>query len=79
MKPDISRVKRPKDWPFSLSEESEWAINELLEGLDHGSDLYYDLWLEDCHAAFRSQTEEEERQLYAYYVAGGWGYDAMEQ
>lgn len=74
---DITKVRRPADWPFSLTSESSEAVEELIDGIKRQDLTNFDLFLEDCHAAFRSQEPDDEKSLQDYYLAGGWKSDAI--
>lgn len=75
---DFSNVRDSGSWEFGLSSESREAIEALVKGINSQDCMaYFDLLLEDCWAALRSQSPAEEAALRRYYIEGGWKSDAV--
>ena len=74
---DVSRILRPEQLPFKVTEDLELAINELISALERDDYLMLDGYLDEVESAARSVSEEHDAWIRRYYVNYGWKKDGL--
>ena len=69
---DVSSIRGPYDWPFSVPPITAECIDEFLDALrrdDPNISAYYD---EVDGGSREMANEDDEMTIRAYYLHGGW-------
>ena len=71
---NVAGIKRSKDWPFDMPEFLSTAIDELVEAMAT-DDFNLDCYQDEVEGCARGVSEEHDREIYEYYLLGGWRKD----
>ena len=71
---DVTGIKRSCDWPFVMPAFTAEAIDDLVAAMAR-DDVNLDCYQDEVEGAARGVAEEHDRELYDYYLRGGYRAD----
>lgn len=72
---DTSKILRPYELPFKVSEQLANDINALIAALERNDTMNLDCYLDEVQGSARDVSEENDAWIRNYYVRYGWRND----
>lgn len=74
---NVTGIKRASDWPFPMPGYLADDIDKLVDAMAR-DDEFLDCYQDNVEGAARSVSEEHDKQIYDYYLKGGWHADVVD-
>lgn len=74
---NVRGIRRSGDWPFPMPEFTANAIDELVDAWER-DDRDIDCYMDEVEGCARGVSPERDRQIYEYYLMGGYRSDVID-
>jgi len=74
---NVQGIKRAADWPFSMPEFLSHDIDALVDAMAR-DDKNLDCYMDEVEGSARGVEEKHDREIYEYYLLGGWHADVVD-
>lgn len=72
---DVSKILRPDQLPFPVTEDVRDRINDLIDAMEREDREYIDCYYDELDGSARDLPLENDMWIRRYYLEGGWAND----